>query len=169
MRIFFFLLFVFGYSVAFSQGYVSLAPSLTNSAGTLADKSNLALEVGQQWDVFSLGLDIGKTTLSPIPVKGGDTSVYLELRPNLNIFQEGRFTNTFTAGIGYVFNAEENLLTEVTYGIEYTLTDKVHLNVFFGNYYYSGRLSASNVSFFGISGAYYFKANKPKSVIPGSK
>ncbi len=44
----------------FSQSYISLAPSLTNSSGTILDTSNIALELGQQWDVFSLGLDFGK-------------------------------------------------------------------------------------------------------------
>ena len=148
---------------SYSQTYISLAPFLTNSAGTLADKSNIALELGQQWDVFSMGLDLGKTTLSP--VNGKDTSVYIEFRPNLNIFQVGKFTNTFTAGIGYVFNAQESLLTEVTYGIEYSLTSKIHFNVFFGQYFYSGRISASNVSFFGVSAAFYFKPNTSGSLI----
>jgi hypothetical protein len=147
----------------FSQTYISLAPSLTNSAGTIAEKSNIALELGQQWDVFSMGIDVGKTTLSRSGLR--DTSVYIELRPNLNIFQVGKFTNTFTAGIGYVFKAEESLLTEVTYGIEYSFTNKLHFNVFFGQYYYSGKLSASNVSFFGISAAFYFTANNSGSII----
>lgn len=137
-----------------SQTYISLAPSLTNTAGTIADKSNIALEVGQQWDVFSLGIDLGKTTMSRVTVR--DTSAYLELRPNLNIFQQGKFTNTFTAGIGYIFHAKENLLTELTSGIEYAFTQKLHFNVFFGQYFYSGRESASNVTFFGISAMLYF-------------
>jgi len=146
-----------------AQTYISLAPSLTNTAGTIADKSNIALELGQQWDVFSMGLDIGKTTLSKVTER--DTTAYLELRPNLNIFQEGKFTNTFTAGIGYIFNAKENLLTEVTYGIEYSFTEKLHFNVFFGQYYYSGKESASNVSFFGISAAFYFAPTSSGSLI----
>ena len=156
-----FLIFV-GYQGS-SQTYISLAPSLTNTAGTIADKSNIALELGQQWDVFSMGVDLGKTTLSK--VTGRDTTAYLELRPNLNIFQEGKFTNTFTAGIGYVFNAKESLLTEVTYGIEYSFTEQLHFNVFFGQYYYSGKQSASNVSFFGISAAFYFAPTTSGSLI----
>ena len=146
-----------------AQTYISLAPSLTNTAGTIADKSNIALEVGQQWDVFSLGIDIGKTTLSPVTIR--DTSVYLELRPNLNIFQEGKFTNTFTAGIGYVFDAKESLLTELTSGIEYAFSQKLHFNVFFGQYFYSGRESASNVTFFGVSAMFYFKPTQVGSLI----
>jgi hypothetical protein len=148
------LLLIFVSYQGSSQTYVSLAPSLTNTAGTIADKSNIALELGQQWDAFSMGIDIGKTTLSK--VTGRDTTAYLELRPNLNIFQEGKFTNTFTAGIGYAINAKESLLTEVTYGIEYSFSEQLHINVFFGQYYYSGKQSASNVSFFGISAAFYF-------------
>src|SRR5450631_334887 len=154
MKKFLSLLLIFVSYQGSSQTYISLAPSLTNTAGTIADKSNIAVELGQQWDVFSMGLDIGKTTLSKVTKR--DTTAYLELRPNLNIFQEGKFTNTFTAGIGYIFNAKESLLTEVTYGIEYSFTGQLHFNVFFGQYYYSGKQSASNVSFFGISAAFYF-------------
>src|SRR6059058_1248798 len=97
----------------YSQTYVSLAPSITNSAGTVAEKSNIAVEVGRQWDVFSLGIDIGRTTMAPVH-RGSDTSVYLELRPNLNVFQQGKFTNTFTAGIGGIFHAQEDFMTELT-------------------------------------------------------
>lgn len=162
MRTFLCALLLLAGFTSFAQPYVSLAPSLTNTAGTLAEKSNLALEIGQQWDVFSMGLDIGATTLAK--TVGKDTTTYLELRPNLNVFQEGKFTNTFTAGIGYVFGAEESLLTEATDGIEYAYTDQLHFNVFFGNYYYSGLVSASSVSFFGVSAAYYFTPYKPSSL-----
>lgn len=157
------IMLVFISHKSFAQTYISLAPSLTNTAGTIADKSNIALEVGQQWDVFSLGIDLGKTTMSP--VHGRDTSDYLELRPNLNIFQQGKFTNTFTAGIGYVINAKENLLTELTSGIEYAYTEKLHFNVFFGQYFYSGRESASNVTFFGISAMFYFAPTQSGSLV----
>jgi hypothetical protein len=146
-----------------AQTYVSLAPALTNTAGTAADKANLALEVGRQWDVFSLGLAFGKTTLSPVSHR--DTSKYIELRPNLNIFQVGKFTNTFTPGIGYVFNAREDLVTEVTYGIEYSLSDQLHVNAYFGQFFYSGKETASNVSFFGISAAWFFAPVKGGSMI----
>ena len=156
-------LLIFASSQCWSQGYISLAPSVTNTAGTIWDKANLALEVGKQWDVFSMGIDLGKTTMSP--VGGMDTSVYLELRPSLNVFQEGKFTSTFTTGIGYIFKAKENLLTELTYGIEYSFTPKTHFNVFFGQYFYSGKLSSSNVTFFGISAMFYFTPNLSGAII----
>lgn len=149
------------HSALFAQTYFSLAPSLTNTAGTIPDKANIALEVGKQWDVFSMGLDLGKTSMGRVP--GRDTTAYLELRPNLNIFQQGRFTNTFTAGIGFIFNAKESLMTELTSGIEYAYTSKIHFNVFLGQYFYSGRYSASNVTFFGVSIMVYLKDNNSQN------
>ena len=150
-----------------SQTYVSLVPSLTNTAGTLAEKSNIAFEIGRQWDAFSMGLDVGKTSMAK--VTGRDTTTYLEFRPNLNVFQQGKFTNTFTAGIGYIFNAKENLMTELTSGIEYASSEQVHFNVFFGQYYYSGRVSASNVTFFGVSVMVYFAKSHAKPLIQQGK
>jgi len=79
-------------------GFTLCSLQVANTAGTIADKSNIAFEVGKQWEVFSLGVAFGKMTLSK--VIGKDTSNYLEIHPNLNIFQQGKFTNTFTAGIG---------------------------------------------------------------------
>ncbi|HEY8733262.1 MAG TPA: hypothetical protein VIL90_01770, partial [Puia sp.] len=76
-----------------------------------------------------------------------------------------KFTNTFTAGIGYVFNARENLITELTSGIEYSWTDRVHLNIVFGQYFYSGLYSASNTTFFGISVMWYFSPVMSTSLI----
>ncbi len=148
---------------SFSQTYIMLAPALTNDVGTLAEKANLSFEVGRQWDVFSLGLDVGKTSLGK--VSGRDTTAYLEIRPNLNIFQQGKFTNTFTAGIGFIFNSKQSLMTELTSGIEYAYNPKVHFNIYFGQYYYSGRYNASNVTFFSVSVMSYFSEMKSKSLI----
>jgi len=155
------LLFIF--NCCFSQTYISVAPSLTNDAGTIAGKANLAVEVGRQWDVFSLGLDVGKTSLGK--VTGRDTTAYLEIRPNLNIFQQGKFTNTFTAGIGYIFNSRQSLMTELTSGIEYAVNPRIHLNIVFGQYYYSGRYDASSVTFFGVSIMRYFSPSASKPLI----
>lgn len=150
-------------SICFGQTYICLAPSISNNAGTFGEKANFAFEVGRQWDVFSIGIDYGRTTMGK--VKGKDTANYLELRPNLNIFQQGRFTNTFTAGIGYIFNAEQSLMTELTSGIEYACNDKLHVNVYFGQYYYSGRYAASNETFFGVSFMWYFEPSHALSLI----
>ena len=160
------LLFVFCTSSK-AQTYISLAPSLTNSPGTIAEKGNIAVELGRQWDVFSLGIDVGKTSMGR--VSGRDTTAYLELRPNLNVFQQGKFTNTFTAGIGYIFNGKEDLMTELTSGIEYAMNERIHFNVVFGQYFYSGRYSASDVTFFGASVMWYFKPSHHESLFKQDK
>ena len=50
------------------QTYIALAPSINNQAGSFAEKVNLNLEVGRQWDVFSLGIVVGKNSLAnPAP------------------------------------------------------------------------------------------------------
>lgn len=162
-RFFLIAFFTIAANCCFSQTYISLAPSLTNDAGTFWGKSNLAFEIGRQWDVFSLGLDVGKTSLGK--VVGRDTTAYLELRPNLNVFQQGKFTNTFTAGVGYIFHSRQSLMTELTSGIEYAFNPKIHFNVYFGQYYYSGRTDASSVTFFGLSGMLYFLPSHSKPLI----
>jgi len=168
MRYIFLIVFFSGLGFfSFGQTYISFAPSISNQAGTFADKINLNLEVGRQWDVFSLGIVVGKNSLAK--TAGPDTTTFFELRPNLNVFQQGKFTNTFTAGIGYILNAQENLLTELTYGIEYAYTPQVHFNVYFGQYYYSGRYSDSNSTFFGFSCMYYFSPNHAKPLIQNGK
>ena len=160
-----FITLIFCTHSLFAQYYISLVPSLTNSPGLIADKANLSVEGGKQWDCFSLGADIGKTTLGKM--SGKDTSVYLEVRPNLNIFQQGKFTNTVTIGVGGIFNAEENFMTEFTSGIEYAYSPFIHLNIYFGQYYYSGRYTASSTTFFGLSIMKFFGPYHPKSLIGG--
>ena len=150
-----------------AQTYFSFVPSLTNSPGTLAEKANFSFEAGRQWDCFSLGADIGKTSLGK--TEGRDTTMYLEVRPNLNVFQQGKFTNTLTPGIGVIFNSKENFMTELTSGIEYAYSPWWHLNIYFGQYYYSGRTSASNVSFFGLSIMYFLKPYTPGALLENNK
>lgn len=147
----------------FSQTYVSFAPALTNDAGTIAQKANVGIEVGKQWNVFSLGLVLGKTSLERQASR--DSTTYLEIHPNLNVFQQGKFTNTITAGIGYIFNAKQCMMTEFTSGIEYSVNPQFHINISFGQYYYSGRFGSSSSTFWGLSGMYYFLPANPKSLI----
>lgn len=139
---------------AYSQTYISVSTTVSNSPGTAAEKISPAFEVGQQFGVFSLGFDYGKTSLANGQFQ--DTTSYLEIRPNLNIFQQGKFTNTLTIGIGYVSGAQNNFLTEVTSGVEIAVTKFYHINLNFGQYYYSGKHSSSSNTFVGFSIIKYF-------------
>ena len=127
-------------------------PTFSTNQGTFSQRAGMALEVGKQIGPFSIGLDIGKTSLID-----SDTTNYIEFRPNLNIFQQDKFTNTLTIGVGYVFRAEENVMTELSTGVEYTPNKRYSYNVFFGTYYYSGIHSASNENYLAFSVMYYFK------------
>ena len=140
--------------------YISPFFGFYTNNGTFAQRATLDLEVGLQWDVFSVGLDLGKVSLAPIV--GKDSATYLEIRPNLNVFQQGKFTNTITIGLGYVFGASQNIMTEFSTGIEYTPNQRWSYNLYFGTYYFSGVESASSNNYFAGSVMYYFLKNKGK-------
>lgn len=70
MRLLLSIIMLSTFIICDAQTYISLAPSISNQAGTLADKMNLGLEVGRQWDVFSLGLVIAKKQPSKSSRKG---------------------------------------------------------------------------------------------------
>ena len=147
--------------------YVAFAPCITTAVGDFPAKFSPALEIGRQWDVFSIGLDFGRTNIAKI--NGKDTSWYFEFRPNLNIFQVGKFVNTFTPGLGIIPGASQDMMVEMTSGIEYSWTDQLHINLFFGQYYYSGKEGNSSVAFFGVSIAKFFAPYHPQSLIPANK
>lgn len=162
MRYLYTLLFLFVVSNSYSQTYISIVPLLTNDIGNILENSNLSIEIGRQYDCFSIGFDIGKTTLNSKLSK----DIYFELRPNLNVFQQGKWTNTLTFGVGYlVNNTKYNQLTELTSGIEYSYSDKIHMNIYFGQFFYSGEHATSSPTFFGVSIMRYFLPYKPKSLI----
>ena len=143
-----------------AQYYTSIMPAFYTNAGDNGDRFTFAAEFGKQWDVFSVGLDIGKTNMNTQHAK--DTTWYSEIRTNLNVFQQNKFTNTLTMGLGYVFNAHQNIMIETTTGVEYSVNNDFHLNIFFGTYFFSGKNSASNNNFFGMSAVRFFHKKKHK-------
>jgi hypothetical protein len=142
--------------------YISPMYGFYTNSGTTAMRSSPNIEVGLQWNSISVGLDVGKVHLGQ--KSGRDTTTYFEIRPNLNVFQQGKFTNTITFGVGYIPNAHENILLETSAGIQYSPSAKLSFNIFFGTYYFSGVESARNQNFFGVSGMYYFLPKKKKGL-----
>ncbi len=140
--------------------YISPMLGFYTSNGTVAQRLTPNIEFGLQWDVISLGIDIGKVNMGQ--KSGRDTTTYFEIRPNLNVFQQGKFTNTLTIGIGYIPHAKENIMMEFTTGMQFTPNPRYSYNLFFGTYYFSGVESASSQNFFGVSGMYYFLRDKAK-------
>lgn len=142
--------------------YVSPTYGFYTDGGTLALHSSPNIEFGLQWSVISLGLDVGKVHLGQR--SGRDTTTYFQLRPNLNVFQQGKFTSTLTFGIGYVPNARQNILIESTTGVQYSPSAQWSYNLFFGTYYFSGLESSRNQSFIGLSAMYYFFSKKKRGL-----
>jgi hypothetical protein len=142
--------------------YVSPSYGFYTNSGTIAMRSSPNIEIGWQWNSLSLGLDVGKTHLGQ--KTGRDTTTYFEIRPNLNVFQQGKFTNTLTFGIGYVPNARENILIESNAGIQFSPTPQWSLNLFYGTYYFSGVESARNQTYIGFSTIYFFLPKKKKGI-----
>jgi hypothetical protein len=152
-----------------SQTYISFAPCVTNEIGPFTTKFSPTFEIGKQFDgVLTTGLAIGKTNMSSPKIMD---DIYLEFRPNLNVFQVGKFTNTITPGVGYVFGPNTSLILEWSSGIEYAWSDLIHINVFFGNYYYSGFSTDTNAyqhyspTFFGFSIVKFFEPVKMKGLL----
>ena len=192
MKKLFLLVFLFVISFTNAQDltakpvtYVSFAPCFTNEVGTIGTKFSPTIEIGRQFqDIFTVGLAVGKTNYKTAYTYGTDTngntivtsispsSYYLELRPNLNVYQIGKFTNTVTPGIGYVFGPGQALMIETTVGIEYEHTEKLHFNIFFGNYYYSSLSADQNNNlthfspmFWGFSIVKFFRKTKTSSLL----
>jgi len=169
-----------------SVNYISFSPCITNEVGNFATKLSPTIEFGRQFqDMFTLGLAIGKTNLNRQILHSHTDSnypqvdatankfsddIYIEVRPNLNVFQVGNFVNTFTTGIGYVFGPTPSLMLEFTSGIEYSYADTIHFNIFYGNYYYSSFDSSPdapyhfNPTFVGFSVVKFFKPVKSKGI-----
>jgi len=148
-----------------AQNYIAISNSLSAVPGNIAIKANSSIEFGKQWDVFSLGLVVGETQLNKL---SDLSTMYGEIRSNLNIFQQGKFVNTCTMGMGYVANQDHTLLLEISYTIEYSLTEQFHINILAGQYYYSGYINNTNENFVGLSLVYFFKNYKTKSIINGN-
>jgi len=146
---------------SYSQKYISFTPSIFTNAGSFNDRFSPTIEVGQQFKSFSLGLDVGKLNTTPQNRNGyKDSTFYFEVRPNLNVFQQDKFTNTLTIGLGYVVNSSQPIMNEFTTGMEYTPNERWSYNIYFGTYYFSGKSAASNSNFFGVSFMYFLKPYK---------
>ena len=153
--------------------YIALSPDfyksgtgggeITASGGELITAD---IEIGRQWDAFALGIDIGKTnfgnpnTLDNIHGVIPSGKWYVEFRPNLNVFQQGKFTNTITIGFGYVFNSYQNTMVEARTGIEYDFSPRIAYNVNYGYFSFNGKRLSSNQTFFGFSIMYAFVKTK---------
>lgn len=132
--------------------YISSGASVyTNTPGTFNQKSFVNAEVGRTYGIFDIGLLIGRLNFMH-----GDSLFYSEIEPTINVFSKGRFSEALTLGAGYVFNAKQNFLTEVTNSINFAPNNNLVITVFQGNYFFDGRFSTAKAQFMGLSFTYNF-------------
>ena len=132
--------------------YLSLGTSVyTNSPGTFKQKVFNTIEVGRTYGIFDIGLMVGRLNLMH-----SDTSWFTEVLPTINVFSKGRFSEALTLGAGYVINAKENFLTEITNSINFAPTNRIVITVYQGNYFFDGKFSTSKAQFMGLSVTFNF-------------
>lgn len=129
-----------------SLTYIEFSLNNLSTTGPILKNISPTVEIGKQWDVFSLGFVIGTIQGNP----------FIEARPNLNVFQQGKFTNTLTPGIGIRYNSVQPILMEFTSGIEYSYSKSIHYNINFGQWFFNGKNQSSNSVFIGFSFTKFF-------------
>jgi len=141
--------------------YLSLGASVyTNTPGSFNQKAFMTAEAGRTFGIFDIGLLVGKRNF----IKS-DTSWFTEVLPTINVFSKGRFSEALTLGAGYMINAKENFLTEITNSINFAPSNNWVISVFQGNYFFDGRLSTSKAQFMGLSTTFNFiKSNSTTDI-----
>ena len=139
--------------------YISLGTSVyTNAIGSFKQKAFVTTEFGRTFGIFDIGLMIGRLNLAK-----GDSLFFTEILPTINVFSKGRFSEALTLGIGRVFGARQNLLTELTNSINFAPNNRLILTVFQGNYFFDGKLSTSKAQFMGLSVTFNFIERNSKT------
>jgi hypothetical protein len=166
-KIFFFILLLAIGSTVYSQerekephyNYFSFGTCVyMNAIGTFNQKVFMTTEFGRTFGIFDIGLMIGRLNLAK-----GDSLFFTEILPTINIFSKGRFSEALTLGIGRVFGAKENLLTELTNSINFAPNNRFIITVFQGNYFFDGKLSTSKAQFMGLSVTFNFIKKNSKT------
>ena len=124
-----------------------------NTKGGFAKRFSPAFEFGRTYGIFDIGLATGRfNSLS----SGSDTSRYIEFRPTINIFSSGRFAEGLCLGGGYVFKAQQGLMTEICNSINFNISTTVALAVTQGYYFFDGTNSSRSTQYMGFSITYNF-------------
>ena len=134
----------------------------TNTAGTFNQKVFLSAEFGRTYGIFDIGLAIGRLNLVASG-NGIDSNWFSEVRPTINVFSKGRFSESLTLGAGFIFNAKQNFLTEITNCINFSPNDNLTIAVCQGNYFFDGRQSTSRAQFMGLALTFNFIKKNSKT------
>jgi hypothetical protein len=124
-----------------------------NTKGGVAKRFSPAVEFGKTFGIFDIGLATGMfNSLS----SARDTVHYIEFRPTINIFSQGRFAEGLCLGGGYIFKAKQGLMTEICNSINFNITTKVAVAITQGYYFFDGTNSSRSSQYMGFAFTYNF-------------
>ena len=89
-----------------------------NTIGKLNKRISPSVEFGCTFGIFDLGIATGRINLLK-----NDSSWFLELRPTINIFSKGRFSEALCIGGGYKFNSSEKFMAELCNSVNFNISD----------------------------------------------
>ena len=118
----------------------------TNTFGNFGKKVQPSIEYGKTFGIFDIGLAVGHLNLQK-----SDTSWFIEIRPTINIFSKGRFSEGLCLGVGYKLNSKQKFMTEICNSINFNITNKWSVSILQGYYFFDGVASNSNLQFFGLN------------------
>lgn len=125
-----------------------------NTKGGFNRRFSPSIEFGRTYGIFDLGLSTGE--LNSAGHATGDTARFVELRPTINIFSKGRFSEGLCLGAGYVFSAKQGLMTEICNSINFNVSPNVALAIVQGYYFFDGTNSSRNTQYMGLNLTYNF-------------
>ena len=124
-----------------------------NTKGGFGKRFSPSIEFGRTYGIFDMGLATGR--LNSIN-SGSDTTRFVELRPTINIFSKGRFSEALCLGGGYVIKAKQSLMTEICNSINFNISEIWTVTVLQGYYYFDGTNNSRATQFFGFNVTYNF-------------
>jgi hypothetical protein len=129
------------------------ADVFVNSKGGFDKRFSPAVEFGRTYGIFDIGLATGRVNSIS---SGGDTVRYIEFRPTINIFSQGRFAEGLCLGGGYVFKAKQGLVTEICNSINFNISTTVAVAITQGYYFFDGTNSSRSTQYMGFAFTYNF-------------
>jgi hypothetical protein len=132
--------------------YISVSTdAFVNTIGNFGKRFSPSVEFGRTYGIFDIGVAGGR--LNSLR-DGIDTTYFLEVRPTINIFSKGRFSEALCLGGGYVFNAQQSFMTEICNSINFNISETVSLSVLQGYYFFDGAASNHSAQYMGLNITY---------------
>lgn len=123
------------------------------SVGGFKQRFSPSFEIGRTYGIFDIGLAAGKLNYLK---KSADTTRFIELRPTINIFSKGRFSEALCFGAGYIFKAKQGLMTEICNSINFNITEIWTLSILQGYYFIEGTNDNRSTQYMGLNVTYNF-------------